>query len=149
MPDNPEGIKTSIQEVAEEALEIADSVEIFFEGEVIDIRLRGFMLFEGCTTVRSASPKVCTMIGCPICSLFACMVVAGLGHPCWIEHVSVVDGERSVRLLLHLIGATFSIPTTIIESNQDQSDANHPVSNITKEDLREWEGQNSESAIPQ
>jgi len=149
VPDNPEGIKISIQEVAEEALEIAESVEVMFEGEMIDIRLRGFILFEGCSTVRAASPKVCTMIGCPICSLFACMVVAGLGHPCWIEHVSVDNDERTVRLLLHLIGATFFTPTTKIEADRDKSDANHPVSNVTQEGVRDWDGQNSESAILQ
>ena len=101
VPDGMEGLCTAIREVGEEVLEIAEKVEAVPDGDLIVVRLSGYRLFDGCTAIQAASPKCCTMIGCPICSLFACMAVAGLGRPCKIEHVSTDKKERSVRLLLH------------------------------------------------
>ena len=101
VPDGMEGLCTAIREVGEEVLEIAEKVEVVPDGDLIVVSLSGYRLFDGCTAIQAASPKCCTMIGCPICSLFACMAVAGLGRPCKIEHVSTDEKERSVRLLLH------------------------------------------------
>lgn len=101
VPDNMEGICAAIHEVGEDALELANQVEVVPEGELIVVKLSGYRLFDGCKAIRAASPKCCTMIGCPTCSLFACMAVAGLGRPCKIENVSIAEKERSVRLLLH------------------------------------------------
>ncbi len=100
VPDDVEGICTAIHEVGEYALGLAEKVEVVSEGELIVVKLSGYRLFDGCKAIRATSPKCCTMIGCPTCSLFACMTVAGLGRPCKIEHVSIAEKERSVRLLL-------------------------------------------------
>ena len=101
VPGSMDGLCTAIHEVGEDALDLAERVDVVPEGDLIVVRLSGYRLFDGCRAIRSASPKCCTMIGCPTCSLFACMVVAGLDRPCKIEHVSTVEKERSVRLLLH------------------------------------------------
>lgn len=101
LADGVEGLCTAIREVGEEVLDIADKVEAVPDGDLIVVRLLGYRLYEGCSAIRATSPKCCTMIGCPICSLFACMAVAGLGHPCKIEHIVTDDKEQSVKLLLH------------------------------------------------
>jgi hypothetical protein len=101
VPRGEEGLCTAIREVGEEVLDIAEKVEAVPDGDLIVVRLSGYRLFDGCTAIRAASPKCCTMIGCPTCSLFACMAVVGLGRPCKIEHVSTDGKERSVSLLLH------------------------------------------------
>ena len=100
VPHDMDGLCTAIREVGEDALELAEKVEAVPDGDLIVIRLSGFRLYEGCSAIRAASPKCCTMVGCPICSLFACMAVAGLGRPCKIEHVATDEDERSIRLLL-------------------------------------------------
>lgn len=101
VPHDMAGLCTAIREVGEDALELAERVEVVPEGDLIEVRLSGYRFFDGCSAIRAVSPKCCTMIGCPTCSLFACMAVAGLGRPCKIEHVSTDEQERSVRLILH------------------------------------------------
>jgi len=101
VPHDLAGLCTAIREVGEDTLELAAKVEAVPEGDLIEVRLSGYRFFDGCTAIRAVSPKCCTMIGCPTCSLFACMAVAGLGRPCKIEHVSTDEKERSVRLILH------------------------------------------------
>ena len=82
---------------------IADRVEAVPEGDGLVVTLEGYRLYDGCRAVREASPKVCTMIGCPVCNLFAVMAAAGLGRTCVIEHVGADDRTRSVRLVLRIL----------------------------------------------
>jgi len=100
VPSDSEGLCTAIREVGEAALDLAERVEAVPEGDSIVVTLSGYRLIDGCNAVRSVSPRCCTMIGCPTCSLFACMVVVAFGRPCKIEHVSTDPKERSVRLVL-------------------------------------------------
>ena len=103
VPDTIEGVCTAIREVGEVALAVADRVEAVPEGEGIVVVLEGYRLYDGCRAVRAASPKVCTMIGCPVCSCFGVMAAAGLGRTCVLEHVGADDRDRSVRLVLRLL----------------------------------------------
>ena len=103
VPDTVEGVCTAIREAAGAALAVADRVEAVPEGDGLVVTLEGYKLYDGCRVVREASPKVCTMIACPVCSLFAVMAAAGLGRTCVIEHVGADDRDRSVRLVLRLL----------------------------------------------
>ncbi len=103
VPDTVDGVCTAIREAGEDALDLADRVEAVPEGDGLVVTLEGFRLYDGCRAVREASPKVCTMIGCPVCSLFAVMAAAGLGRTCVVEGVATDDRFRSVRLVLHLL----------------------------------------------
>ncbi|MEN6341993.1 MAG: hypothetical protein ABFC89_05480 [Methanospirillum sp.] len=100
VPHEMAGFCKAVREVGEDALDLARKVEIVPEGDLIEVRLSGYRFFDGCNAIRTVSPKCCTMIGCPTCSLFACMAVAGLARPCKIEHVSTDEKDRSVRLIL-------------------------------------------------
>ena len=103
VPDTVEGVCGAIREVGEVALGIADRVEALPEGEGIVVVLENYRLYDGCRAVRAASPKVCTMIGCPVCSCFGVMAAAGLGRTCVLEHAGGDDRDRSVRLVLRLL----------------------------------------------
>lgn len=103
VPDTFEGVCTAVREVGEDALGIADRVEAVPEGDGLVVTLEGYRLYDGCRAVRKASPKVCTMIGCPVCSLFGVMAAAGLSRTAVIEHVAADDRDRSVRLVLRLL----------------------------------------------
>jgi len=103
IPEGVDGLCTAIREVGEDALALADKVEAAPEGDAIVVQLSGYRLYEGCRAIHSVSPKCCTMIGCPVCNLFACMTVAGLHRGCVIDHVSIDDRRKSVRLVLRLL----------------------------------------------
>jgi len=103
IPEGVDGLCTAIREVGEDALGIADQVVAAPEGDGIVVQMTGYRLYEGCQAVHSVSPKCCTMIGCPVCSLFACMTVAGLHRGCVIDHLSIDDREQSVRLVLRIL----------------------------------------------
>ena len=103
VPGDLDGICTAICEVGKDALEVADRIEAEPEGEGIVVRMVGYHLYDECRAIRAASPRCCTMIACPVCSLYACMVASGLNRTCVIEHVSTDDGDRSVRLVLRTL----------------------------------------------
>jgi hypothetical protein len=97
VPDEKEHLCEAIREVIEDGLEIAATASVLFEGENLVVDLTDFALIEGCRRVRAASPKCCTMVGCPFCSLVACIAAEGLGRPCRIASATPAgDG-------LHLI----------------------------------------------
>ncbi len=87
-------------EVCGDLLDIAGKTEATVDGENIVVTLRGYRLVEGCRAVRSASPKCCTMVGCPVCSLIAAIVVPGTEEATKIEHISVDEKRRILRVIL-------------------------------------------------
>ncbi|MDN7025340.1 hypothetical protein FGU65_10620 [Methanoculleus sp. FWC-SCC1] len=101
LPSNDDGLFTAIREVCEDTLEIAEQVEIDRTGDTVSITLSGFRLIPGCIAVRSASPKCCTMIGCPVCSLIACMLAKGSGRACTITQTQIDPKRQSMRLILY------------------------------------------------
>ena len=70
------------------------------DGANIVVTLSGYRLISGCRAVRAASPKCCTMIGCPVCSLLAAIAALGTGMPTKLEHISVDEKRGVVRVIL-------------------------------------------------
>jgi len=66
----------------------------------IVVTLSDYRLLPGCRAVRAASPKCCTMVGCPICSLLAAIVALGTGQPTRIEHAAVDEKRKTLRVIL-------------------------------------------------
>lgn len=97
VPDETESLCEAIREVIEDGLELAGAASVQFDGGNLVVDLIDFALIEGCGQVRAASPKCCTMVGCPVCSLVACIAAEGLGRSCRIASTTPAgDG-------LHLI----------------------------------------------
>ncbi len=100
LPPNDNDLFTAIREVCEDTLEVAEHVEVDRTGRTIAVTLSGFRLVPGCIAVRSASPKCCTMVGCPVCSLIACMLAKGSGGACTITQTFLDPKRRSMRLII-------------------------------------------------
>lgn len=98
VPDEKDHICEAVREVIEDGLELAGGASVRFEGENLVVDLTDFALAEGCRGVRAASPKCCTMVGCPVCSLIACIAAEGLGHPCSIA--SATPSGDGLRLII-------------------------------------------------
>jgi hypothetical protein len=104
VPGEVAGLLACITEVCDDLLEIADETRAVRDGESIVVTLAGYRLMPGCGAVRAASPKCCTMVACPVCSLIASIVALGTGEPTKIEHVSV-DEKRGTLLVITRPGA--------------------------------------------
>ncbi|ABN56613.1 MULTISPECIES: hypothetical protein [Methanoculleus] len=83
-------------------LELADRIEVEENGDTVALTLSGYRLTQGCLQVRAASPKCCTMVGCPVCSLLATMTAQALNRTCTMVRSDVDPRKRSVRLILSL-----------------------------------------------
>jgi len=99
VPGEVAGLLACITEVCDDLLEVADETRAVRDGESIVVTLAGYRLMPGCRAVRAASPKCCTMVACPVCSLIASIVALGTGEPTKIEHVSVDEKRGTLRLI--------------------------------------------------
>ena len=104
VPTEDEGLLACIVEVCDDLLEVAGKTEAVRDGENIVVTLTGYRLLPGCRAVRAASPKCCTMVGCPVCSLLAAIVALGTGEPVTIEHVGVDEKRKILRVILRPAG---------------------------------------------
>jgi hypothetical protein len=99
VPSSEPKILTSIREVCSDILDIAESTVAVRSGDSIVVTLERYRLFSGCSAVRAESPKCCTMIGCPVCSLIACMLAEGLGRPCTLSRAEADEKSKRITLI--------------------------------------------------
>lgn len=99
LPEERASLIRAAREALVDALEVAEGVSGSWEGESAIFMLTGYRLIEGCSYVRSASPKCCTMYPCPVCSLIGCILSRGLKRPVTLEQVAVEPGMKGVRLV--------------------------------------------------
>ena len=100
IPGEEEGLLACITEVCDDLLEIAEKTDAIRDGENIVVTLNGYRLIPGCRTVRAASPKCCTMVACPVCSLIAAVVALGTGVPTVIVHTTVDEKKKVLRIIV-------------------------------------------------
>ncbi|QSZ68416.1 hypothetical protein RJ40_08880 [Methanofollis aquaemaris] len=100
VPPEREQLCEAVVEICRDVLEIAERIEATFDGDNLVVDLRGFALANGCQAVREVSPKCCTMVGCPFCSLIACIAAEGTGMPCRILAASSSKKGRNLRLII-------------------------------------------------
>lgn len=100
IPVEEDALLACIAEVCDDLLEVADKTEVRRDGVNIVVTLAGYRLMPGCRAIRAASPKCCTMIGCPVCSLLAAIAALGTGQPTTIEHVAVDEKKGMLRVIL-------------------------------------------------
>jgi len=99
VPSSEPKILTSIGEVCTDILEISERTDAVRSGDNIVVTLDRYRLFSGCSAVRAESPKCCTMIGCPVCSLVACMIAEGLRRPCTLSRVEADEKNKNLTLI--------------------------------------------------
>jgi hypothetical protein len=104
IPDDEKALLACITEVCDDLLEIAAKTEAVRDGENLVVTLAGYRLIPGCRTIRAASPKCCTMVGCPVCSLLAAITALGTGTPVKIEHSAVDEKRGTLRVILRPAG---------------------------------------------
>ncbi|WP_292520561.1 hypothetical protein [Methanoculleus sp.] len=100
-----EGLLACVTEVCDDILEIAGKTKAVQDGANIVVTLNAYRLLPGCRAVREASPKCCTMVGCPICSLLAAITAIGAGQPMTIEHTAIDETTKTLRVILRPAGA--------------------------------------------
>jgi hypothetical protein len=97
VPDEKDHLCEAIKEVIEDGLGLAAEATVQLENENLVVTLTDYTLIKGCRTIQAASPKCCTMVGCPVCSLVACIAAEGLGRPCRIASATPAgDGLRII-----------------------------------------------------
>jgi uncharacterized membrane protein YidH (DUF202 family) len=84
-----EGLENEIADILENGLELARKVTVTREGNSITVSMADLANAGLCSTVRKENPRLCTQLGCPICSFTACMVADGLRRRVRIEEVEV------------------------------------------------------------
>lgn len=91
--DGISGIKTCIAEVMSDTLSLAEKVTVEAADTSVVVTLEAFAMKKTCAALQAQSPKCCTMIGCPVCSLMASLLAEGSGRD--VESISaVLDGSR-------------------------------------------------------
>lgn len=100
VPEEDDALLACIVEVCDDLLEVAGKTEAAKDGANIVVTLTDYRLIPGCRAVRAASPKCCTMVGCPVCSLLAALAALGTGLPTKIEHVGVDEKRKILRVIL-------------------------------------------------
>ena len=62
-----------LQDVLVKGLEIADKVTVSLTEEEVRVRLHNTAYSSTCRSLTEEAPQVCEQIGCPLCSLIACI----------------------------------------------------------------------------
>ena len=62
-----------LQDVIVKGLEIADKVTVSLTEEEMSVRLHNTAYSSTCRSMAEEAPQVCEQIGCPLCSLIACI----------------------------------------------------------------------------
>jgi hypothetical protein len=84
-----EGLENEIADILENGLELARKVTVKREGDSVTVSMVDLANAGLCSTVRKENPRLCTQMGCPICSFAACMVADGLRRRVRIEEAEV------------------------------------------------------------
>lgn len=97
----PDGLESEMKDVMENGLELASSMNIKRSDDQITIILSGLTNEGLCHSIRKTDPVVCTRVGCPVCSLMACMIVSGTGKKARIEKIDAK--ERTLTVVFKLL----------------------------------------------
>ncbi|MFA4859851.1 hypothetical protein [Methanoregula sp.] len=103
IPEDMPAIKDLIREVAVEVLEIAERVEVTDDGDIVSVTMKNYRLINGCREISRESPRCCTAVPCPVCSLFACILAEGSGKVVQLEHCSAEPATGSVKAVFTLL----------------------------------------------
>lgn len=89
---NFEMLSTCLSEVYADYLAVAEKVSAVKNDKSIVVTFEKFAPAALCKTMQEVSPKCCTMIGCPICSLAASLIAESEGADV-LSDSAVLDGD--------------------------------------------------------
>jgi hypothetical protein len=84
-----DSLESEITDILENGLELARKVTVKREGDSVTVSMADLANAGMCAAVRKENPRLCTQLGCPICSFAACMVADGTRRRVRIESVDV------------------------------------------------------------
>jgi hypothetical protein len=102
IPGDEAQVFDAIKDIFASVLELAEDVEIERTGNTITFVLSGYRLVSGCAAVQEVSPKCCTMVGCPVCSLISCIVSRGMESTCSITRATYSEKAESLSMSITL-----------------------------------------------
>ncbi|MCX6689161.1 MAG: hypothetical protein NTZ39_05680 [Methanoregula sp.] len=103
IPQEMAAIKELIREIGVDVLEVAERVFVTEDNEIITVTMEGYRLIGGCKEITRESPRCCTAIPCPVCSLFACLLAEGTGSIVEVERCTVHHENGSVDAVFSLL----------------------------------------------
>ncbi len=86
-----------LQDVLVKGLEIADKVTVSLTEEGMRVRLQNSAYSSTCRSLTEEAPQVCEQIGCPLCSLIACIYTEYTDTACTIAEAQ--NDERDITVL--------------------------------------------------
>lgn len=96
-----EGLEDQIRDVLVNGLELAPSAEVSYIQGSVQVRINGLSDSPLCKAMRQTGERACKLVGCPICSFIACMVVEGTGMRAMVSNVKL--DESAVILTYRLL----------------------------------------------
>ena len=103
IPPEIAAIKDLITEIGVDVLEVAERVFVAEDNEHVTVTMEGYRLISGCKEITRESPRCCTAIPCPVCSLFACVLAEGTGSVVQLERCTVHPENDSVDAVFNLV----------------------------------------------
>ncbi|MDO5845061.1 MAG: hypothetical protein Q4Q53_07960 [Methanocorpusculum sp.] len=99
--NNTDMLSTCLNEVVCDYLAIAKKVTLSKNNQSISLLLSGFSMSRMCQTMQKASPKCCTMVGCPLCSLLAAIIAESEDCDVMSDNAAVEKDRLILAFSLH------------------------------------------------
>jgi len=85
-----------LQEVLVKGLELADKVVVSDTDGQLTVRLQNTSYKGMCDALKAEAPQVCEQVGCPLCSLIACIYTEHVNVPTFIKEAQ--SDERDITI---------------------------------------------------
>jgi hypothetical protein len=95
-------LSEKLQAVLVKGLELADSVTVSNGAGELRVSLQNSSYFSACRDIMERAPQVCKQIGCPLCSLIACIYTEHVDEEVMIE--SVHRSNRDISVTCKVLG---------------------------------------------
>ena len=95
-------LKNNLPKILIEDLEILEDLEIDKQGNEIYVKMEGSVYENLCTQVRNRT-KICSRIGCPLCSSIASALAKATGKPVVIEKDEVSSDGKTVKTWYRIV----------------------------------------------
>lgn len=100
--ESPDTLVEILKEVLTGITLLCEDIEVSDNGEDVVIKIKDPAFIRACSEIRKESPKCCTMIPCPVCSL-VCSVTADFYRKVTVVSAIRTDyGKREITIVLEI-----------------------------------------------